>query len=152
MDENIVIDIKKIKELIPHRFPMLMIDKVIDIVDGKSAVGIKNISANEHFFQGHFPTMPVMPGVLVIEAMAQTSGVLVMHTLRQKREEKLVYFMSIDKVRFRKLILPGDTLKVFVETVHNRGHAWKFKGIAEVNKKVHAEATYTAMIIEKNGK
>lgn len=141
-------DIERIMEMIPHRYPMLMIDRVIDIVPDTSAVGVKNVSINESFFQGHFPTRPIMPGVLIIEAMAQTSAVLVVETLGQETEGKLVYFMSIDSARFRKPITPGDTVHIHVVKQRNRGNVWKFKGEAKVGDTLMAEATFAAMIVD----
>ncbi|HER27302.1 MAG TPA: 3-hydroxyacyl-ACP dehydratase FabZ [Rhodospirillales bacterium] len=135
-------------EMIPHRYPFLMIDRVVDIVLDDSAVGIKNVSINEPYFQGHFPGHPVMPGVLMIEAMAQTAAVLVIRTMGQDAEGKLVYFMSIDQARFRKPIGPGDTVRVRVEKQRNRGNVWKFKGEARVGDSLMAEATFAAMIVE----
>jgi len=142
------IDILRIMQLIPHRYPFLMIDRVVDITPGECATGIKNVSINEAYFQGHFPARPVMPGVLVIEAMAQTAAVLVMHTLGVGSEGKLVYFMSIDNARFRRPVVPGDTLAVRVVRAHQRGHVWKFDGRAEVAGKLAAEATFAAMIMD----
>jgi len=128
---------------------MLMIDRVVDVIPNVSAVGIKNVSVNEPFFQGHFPGHPVMPGVLVIESMAQTAGVLVVATLGPDAEGKLVYFMTIDEARFRKPITPGDTVRIHVAKVRNRGNVWKFKGEAIVDGQVRAEALYSAMILDK---
>ena len=142
------IDILRIMELIPHRYPMLMIDKVIDVVAGESAIGVKNVSINEHFFQGHFPKRPVMPGVLIIEAMAQTAAVLVVHTLGPNSMGKLVYFMSVDSARFRRPVVPGDTLMVHVARQRNRGNVWKFEAQAKVDGKLCAEAVYAAMIMD----
>ena len=110
-----VIDIHGIQRMIPHRYPFLMIDRVIELVPNDRATGIKNVTVNEPFFQGHFPTEPIMPGVLIIEAMAQTAAVLVVATLGTDREGRLVYFMTIDSARFRKPVVPGDTLHVHVE-------------------------------------
>src|SRR5215469_9815347 len=116
MDGNAVqervaeIDILRVMEMIPHRYPMLMIDKVIDVVANDSAIGVKNVTINEPYFQGHFPARPVMPGVMIIEAMAQTAAVLVVHSLGPSAEGKLVYFMSVDDARFRKPVVPGDTI------------------------------------------
>ena len=118
--------------MIPHRQPFLMIDKVVDVVANARATGIKNVSINEHYFQGHFPARPVMPGVLIIEAMAQTAAVLVVHTLGPEAEGKLVYFMSVDNARFRRPVFPGDVLHVHVSKQRNRGNVWKFEGRAEV--------------------
>jgi 3-hydroxyacyl-[acyl-carrier-protein] dehydratase len=140
------IDIIRVMEMIPHRYPMLMIDKVIDVIPNQSAVGIKNVTINEFFFQGHFPQRPVMPGVLIIEAMAQTAAVLVVHTLGPENEGKLVYFMSISDARFRRPVLPGDTLHIHIQKAHSRGNVWKFAAEAKVRDQVVAEATYAAMI------
>ena len=140
------IDIQRIMQLIPHRHPFLLIDRVVEVVNGESAVGIKNVSINESYFQGHFPRHPVMPGVLMIEAMAQTAAVLVVHTLGPDSEGKLVYFMSVDNARFRHPVFPGDQLRVKVVRKQNRGNVWKFDGQALVNDKVMAEATFAAMI------
>jgi 3-hydroxyacyl-[acyl-carrier-protein] dehydratase len=142
------LDILRIREMIPHRYPFLMIDKVIDIVPNASAVGIKNVSINEPYFAGHFPQRPVMPGVLIIEAMAQTAAVLVVQTLGHGAEGKLVYFMSVDNARFRRPVLPGDTLHVRVSKQRNRGTVWKFAGEAMVEGRLVAEATYTAMLMD----
>ena len=141
------IDIQRIMEMIPHRHPFLMIDKIVDAVPNLRATGIKNVSINEYFFQGHFPTRPVMPGVLIIEAMAQTAAVLVVHTLGQDAEGKLVYFMSVDNARFRKPVFPGNTLHVHVTKQRNRGNVWKFEGRAEVSGQLMAEAVFAAMIL-----
>lgn len=143
------VDIKRILQMIPHRYPMLMIDRVIDMQLDQSAVGIKNVSINEPFFQGHFPSEPVMPGVLVIEAMAQTACVLVVATFGGDSEGKLVYFMSIDGVRFRRPVVPGDRLELHVVKAQRRGAVWKFSGKAIVDGKVAAEATFAAMIRDK---
>jgi 3-hydroxyacyl-[acyl-carrier-protein] dehydratase len=143
------IDINGIMKMIPHRYPFLMIDRVIDIVANESAVGIKAVSASEPHFQGHFPQRPVMPGVLLIEAMAQTSAVLVVHTIGAESEGKLVYFMSIDKARFRKPVTPGDTVFVHVTKKQNRGSVWQFTAEAKVDGAVVAEAVYAAMIMDE---
>lgn len=143
------LDVMRIMQMIPHRYPMLMIEKVVDIVLGESAVGIKNVSINEPFFTGHFPSRPVMPGVLIIEAMAQTAAVLVVSTLGADAEGKLVYFMTIDEARFRKPVMPGDTLHIHVTKQRNRGNVWKFQGEAKVNGVLVAEAIYSAMILDE---
>ena len=140
------IDIDQIKRMIPHRYPMLMIDRIIDLVPNQRATGIKNVSVNEPFFQGHFPGAPLMPGVLIIEAMAQTAAALVVATLGAERDGSLVYFMSIESARFRKPVVPGDILHVHVVKSRNRRNVWKFNGKAEVDGEVVAEATYAAMI------
>src|SRR5262245_19292093 len=144
-----VADIKRILQMIPHRYPMLMVDRVVDMHLDRSAVGIKNVSINEPFFQGHFPSEPVMPGVLIVEAMAQTAAVLVVATYGQESEGKLVYFMSIDDVRFRRPVFPGDRLELHVEKMQSRASVWKFAGKAIVDGKVAAEATFAAMIRDK---
>jgi 3-hydroxyacyl-[acyl-carrier-protein] dehydratase len=143
------VDIRRILKMVPHRYPMLMVDRVIDMQLDQRAVGIKNVSINEPFFQGHFPSEPVMPGVLIIEAMAQTAAVLVFATYGQESEGKLVYFMSIDDVRFRRPVFPGDRLELHVEKVQSRASVWKFSGKAIVEGKVAAEATFAAMIRDK---
>lgn len=140
------LDIIAIMAAIPHRYPFLLIDRVVDIVPGQSAVGIKNVSANENFFQGHFPGQPVMPGVLIIEAMAQTAAVLVVETLGPDARGRVVYFMSIDSAKFRRPVVPGDQLRIHIAKNHQRGMVWKFDAQARVDGVVVAEATYTAMI------
>jgi 3-hydroxyacyl-[acyl-carrier-protein] dehydratase len=142
------IDIQRIMQMIPHRYPFLLIDRVVDVVSGESAIGIKNVSINESFFQGHFPQRPVMPGVLVVEAMAQTAAVLVVHTLGPGAERKVVYFMSIDDARFRRPVVPGDVIRVHVAKKQHRGNVWKFEGKAKVDDKLVAEATFAAMIMD----
>ena len=142
---GLVIDLHKIQKMIPHRYPMLMIERVIDVVPGVRAIGIKNVSINEWFFQGHFPEEPLMPGVLIIEAMAQTAAVVV-QTLGPEKEGRLVYFMSVDSARFRKPVVPGDTLHLLVEKQRRRGSVWRFSGCAKVDGVIVPEATYTAMI------
>ncbi len=143
------IDINGVMRMLPHRYPFLMLDKVIDIVSGQSAVGIKAVTASEPHFQGHFPSRPIMPGVLIIEAMAQTSAVLVIESLGGQADGKIVYFMSIDNARFRKPVLPGDTLKIHVSTQHSRGTVWKFSGEVKVDGQLVAEASYSAMIVDE---
>jgi 3-hydroxyacyl-[acyl-carrier-protein] dehydratase len=146
--DGITIDIERITQMIPHRYPFLMIDRVVEVVPDATAVGIKNVSINEPYFQGHFPQRPVMPGVLIIEAMAQTAAVLVVHTLGINAEGKLVYFMSVDSARFRRPVLPGDQLRIHVSKERSRGNVWKFNGEAKVNGTLVAEATYAAMIMD----
>nr|WP_220789964.1 3-hydroxyacyl-ACP dehydratase FabZ [Gluconacetobacter tumulisoli] len=141
------IDVMRIMEAIPHRYPFLMIDRMVDIVLGTSAVGIKNVTATEPHFQGHFPARPVMPGVLIIEAMAQTAATLVVLTLGKAFEGKLVYFMTVDGAKFRRPVGPGDQLKIHVEKERSRGNVWKFKGVARVDGVSVAEATFSAMIM-----
>ena len=142
------IDIDRIMELIPHRYPFLMIDRMVDMILGESATGIKNVTVNEPCFQGHFPGNPIFPGVLIIEAMAQTSAALVINTLGEASEGKLVYFMSVENARFRKPVTPGDQLKIHVSRHASRGNVWKFNSQAKVNDTVVAEATYAAMIMD----
>ena len=143
------VDVQRIMEMIPHRHPFLMIDKVVDMVANERATGIKNVSINESFFQGHFPARPVMPGVLIIEAMAQTAAVLVVHTLGPESEGKLVYFMSVDNARFRRPVFPGDRLDVHVTKQRHRGNVWKFEGRAKVGDNLMAEAVFAAMILNE---
>ncbi len=142
-----VLDIARIMHAIPHRYPMLMIDRMVDVVLNQSAVGIKNVSVNEPFFQGHFPGHPVMPGVLIIESMAQTAAVLVVETLGADAAGKLVYFMTIESAKFRRPVLPGDQLRLAVSKERNRGNVWKFHGNATVDGISVAEATFAAMIM-----
>jgi 3-hydroxyacyl-[acyl-carrier-protein] dehydratase len=142
------IDVQRIMEMIPHRQPFLMIDEVVDVVANECATGIKNVSINENYFQGHFPARPVMPGVLIIEAMAQTAAVLVVHTLGPESEGKLVYFMSVENARFRRPVFPGDRLDVYVVKQRNRGNVWKFEGRAKVGDNLMAEAVFAAMILD----
>ena len=141
-----VVDVTRIMQMIPHRYPFLLIDRVVDIVAGDSATGIKNVSINENYFQGHFPRDPVMPGVLIIEAMAQTAAVLVVYTLGAAFEGKLVYFMTIDNARFRRPVYPGDRIRVVVNKDRQRGMVWRFRAEAMVEDQVVAEATFAAMI------
>ncbi len=142
------ISIERVMEMIPHRYPFLMIDRVIDVVTDVGCTGVKNVSINEPFFQGHFPSKPVMPGVLIIEAMAQTAAVLVVHTLGKASEGKLVYFMSVDGARFRRPVVPGDQLLLHVRKEHSRRNVWKFSAEAKVGDVLAAEATYAAMILD----
>jgi 3-hydroxyacyl-[acyl-carrier-protein] dehydratase len=142
------VDIERVMRMIPHRYPFLMVDRVIELVKDRSAIGIKNVSINEPFFQGHFPDHPVMPGVLIIESMAQSAAVLVVYTLGPESEGKLVYFMSVDQARFRKPVVPGDTLRVHVQKRQQRGPVWKFDSQVKVNGTLVAEATFAAMILD----
>ncbi len=152
MDEHKTIagtglDLERIMEMIPHRYPFLLIDRIVEMELGKSATGLKNVTFNEPHFVGHFPGNPVMPGVLIIESMAQTAGILVVATLGADAEGKLVYFMSIDGARFRKPVIPGDKLLVTVERLHHRRNVWKFACKAKVDESLVAEATIAAMIM-----
>ncbi len=141
-------DVEAVLKMIPHRYPFLMIDRVEDVVVGQKATGIKCVTVNEPFFQGHFPLQRIMPGVLIVEAMAQTAAVLVVHSLDLRSDRHLVYFMSIDDARFRKPVRPGDVLCLHVEKQRHRGAVWKFSGRAKVEGRLVAEATFTAMIVE----
>jgi 3-hydroxyacyl-[acyl-carrier-protein] dehydratase len=141
-------DIAAVMALLPHRFPMLLVDRVEDIVLGRSARGIKAVSINEPFFAGHFPGRPLMPGVLIIEALAQTAGVLALKTLGEAGKGKLVYFMAIDGAKFRIPVEPGCLLDLKVEFSQNRGRISKFNGRAEINGKLAAECSFTAMIAD----
>ena len=143
------LDIKQIMQAIPHRYPFLLIDRVVEVVHNGSAIGIKNVSVNESFFAGHFPNHPVMPGVLIIESMAQTAAVLVVETLGPEAQGKVVYFMSIEGAKFRRPVVPGDQMRVHVTKERNRGNVWKFHGTAKVDGTVVAEATYAAMIMDR---
>lgn len=141
-----MIDVREIQSLIPHRYPFLLVDRVTELEPGKRAVGIKNVTINEPFFQGHFPGNPIMPGVLMIEAMAQLSGVL---AFKSGVTGKAVYFLAIEKAKFRKPVVPGDQLRMEVDVAHMRGSVWKFTGKAYVEDKVACEADFSAMISER---
>ena len=142
------LDIDGIRELIPHRYPFLMIDRVEEVVAETSAVGIKSVSANEPHFIGHFPQRPIMPGVLIIEAMAQTAAVLVVATLGPSARGKIVYFMTIDQARFRRPVVPGDRLRIEVTKQNRRLGVWKFNGRATVDGSIAAEAVVSAKIMD----
>src|SRR5271167_4467953 len=143
------VDVQRIMEMIPHRHPFLMIDKVVDMVANQRATGIKNVTINENYFQGHFPARPVMPGVLIIEAMAQTAAVLVVHTLGPGSEGKLVSSMRLAIGRSGRPVFPGDRLDVHVVKQRNRGNVWKFEGRAKVADNLVAEAVFAAMILDE---
>ncbi len=144
-----VVDIGRVMHAIPHRYPFLMIDRVIEVIRNHSAIGIKNVSVNESFFAGHFPNHPVMPGVLIIESMAQTAAVLVVETLGPGAAGKVVYFMSIEGAKFRRPVVPGDQLRIHVTKERSRGNVWKFNAVARVDGVSVAEATYAAMIMDR---
>lgn len=146
-----VLSTEDIMRILPHRYPMLLLDRLEDIILGESATGIKNVTYNEPFFGGHFPGDPVMPGVLIVEAMAQTAAALVMRTENITHKDYTVYFMSISEARFRKPVHPGDTLQLKIQKQHHRGPVWKFKCDACVRNQVVAEASYTAMLVPKQG-
>lgn len=141
------LDVEAIKDMIPHRDPFLMIDEIRDLAPDDRVIGIKNVTGKESFFKGHFPGHPIMPGVLIVEAMAQTSAILVIGTI-SKQPGSVVYFMSVEQARFRKPVFPGDRLVLDVVKIRNRGKVWKFEGTARVNDTVVAEATFTAMIVD----
>ena len=141
-------DIQMIQRILPHRYPFLLVDKVVDIDGTTSAKGIKNVTMNEPHFQGHFPGMPIMPGVTIVEAMAQTAGVMVGVTMEMADKNMKVFFMAIDKTKFRRQVVPGDVLEMQVETLRGKpgGKVWRFSGVATVNGDVVAECEFTAMM------
>jgi 3-hydroxyacyl-[acyl-carrier-protein] dehydratase len=147
---QLVLNVEQIKKLLPHRAPFLFIERLTDIVPNESATAYKAVSYNEPHVQGHFPNFSVMPGVLIVEAMAQAAGALVMHSLGWTTENRLVYFMTIDNARFRKPVTPGDMLRMPVKAIRRRGPVWKFKGEAFVDDALCAEAEFSAMIAEDN--
>lgn len=147
-----IIDINRIMKMIPHRYPMLLIDRVLEVTPFESAVALKNVTINEPFFNGHFPGAPVMPGVLIIEAMAQTAAALVVQSVGDQLAGKLVYFMAIDGARFRRPVTPGDSMHVRVVKQQNRRNVWRFQGEATVGGELCAEAVVTAMIMDGDGK
>jgi len=139
-----ILDIKEILRLLPHRYPFLLVDRILDGEKGKNLVGLKNVSMNEPFFQGHFPTEPIMPGVLILEGMAQVGGILAFYSIPEMIGEKLIYFAGIDKVRFRRPVVPGDQLIYEMEVLKHKGKIWKMAGKAKVNNDVVAEAEFMA--------
>ncbi len=144
-----MIDIQEIQKILPHAYPFLLVDRIVEIETGKRIVGIKNVTYNEPFFQGHFPGRPIMPGVLIIEAMAQTAGVLALRSLPEEDRKKPVYFLGIDNVRFRKVVIPGDQLRLELEITKHRQAIWGFKGKALVDGKLVTEAELLAMLGEQ---
>lgn len=143
-----LITIEEIAEMIPHRYPMLLVDRIVEIGED-SMVALKNVTMNEPHFTGHFPSKPIMPGVLIVEAIAQASAIFTVRKLGEDAKGKLVYFMSIDSAKFRKPVVPGDSVYLHIKKLQNRGNVWKFEGIAQVDGKKVAEATVTAMIADK---
>jgi len=144
-----MIEIKEIMNILPHAYPFLLVDRIMEMDPGKRVVGIKNVTYNEPFFPGHFPGRPIMPGVLIVESMAQTAGVLVFNSLPEEDRKKPVYFLGIDNVRFRKPVTPGDQLRLELEITRHRQSIWGFKGKALVDGKLVAEAELLAMIGEE---
>ncbi|MEL7029981.1 MAG: 3-hydroxyacyl-ACP dehydratase FabZ [Pseudomonadota bacterium] len=142
-------DIERIMSALPHRYPFLLVDRLLEMRRGESAVGIKNVTMNEWFFQGHFPGRPVFPGVLIIEALAQTAAAFTVFTEGLDTDGKVVFFTTIDKVKFRRPVQPGDQLKLAVKVAQNRGMLWKYEGQALVEDAVAAEASFAAMVVEK---
>ncbi len=141
------LDIKEIIQHLPHRYPFLLVDRILEGEKNKSLVGLKNVSMNEPFFQGHFPSDPIMPGVLILEGMAQVGGILAYHSLPEMIGTKLIYFAGIDKVRFRKPVIPGDQLIFEMTVIKHKGKIWKMEGKAKVDNEVVAEAEFMAAFV-----
>lgn len=141
-------DAAQIMQLLPHRYPMLLVDRVIEVVDGERIVGVKNVTINEPFFQGHFPGHPIMPGVLIVEAMAQVGGLLLLNKIEDP-DDKVLYFMTMDKVKFRRPVTPGDTITLEAEVLQLRSEVCKMRGRALVEGNVVAEAEFKARIMDK---
>jgi 3-hydroxyacyl-[acyl-carrier-protein] dehydratase len=142
-----MLDIKEIIRLLPHRYPFLLVDRILEGEKGKTIVGLKNVSMNEPFFQGHFPAEPIMPGVLILEGMAQVGGILAFYSIPDMIGEKLIYFAGIDKVRFRRPVVPGDQLIYEMEVLKHKGKIWKMAGKAKVENKIAAEAEFMAAFV-----
>jgi 3-hydroxyacyl-[acyl-carrier-protein] dehydratase len=142
----IMMTVNEIMKLLPHRYPFLLVDRIVDLQPGVAATGVKNVTINEPFFQGHFPGQPIMPGVLIIEAMAQVAGVM---AFRSGIEGKAVYFMSIDNAKFRRPVVPGDQVVMEIKVLKQRGNVWRFSGAATVDGKLVSEAEFTAMVTDK---
>jgi len=140
-------DVKEIQNFLPHRYPFLLVDRILEIEPEKKAVGIKNVTINEPFFEGHFPGNPIMPGVLIVEAMAQVAGLM---AFASGVQGDTVYFMSIEKAKFRRPVVPGDQLRLEITRTQQRGNVWKFTGVTMVDGKLVAEADFTAMIVQKD--
>ena len=145
-------EIKQIMSLIPHRYPFLLIDRVLELKEGERAIALKNVTINESFFCGHFPNDPVMPGVLLIEAMAQAAAICVASTLSANVANKIIYFMSIENAHFRKPVLPGDSLYLYVEKIYSRSNAWKIKGEAKVEGIRVADSVFSAILLDRENK
>ena len=144
-----MLDINMIRKILPHRYPFLLVDRILEFDPGKRIVGLKNVTMNEPYFQGHFPDSPILPGVIIIEAMAQTGGLFVFARNPEEAENKNFFFSGIDKARFRKPVIPGDQMIIELEMLKHRGPLWKFRGKATVNGELVAEAELLASIIEK---
>ena len=151
VDKNIEVNIDAIMKMLPHRYPFLLVDKVVNFVADSGLIAIKNVTINEDFFNGHFPGHPIMPGVLIIEAIAQAAGIFVMMSTQESKSfsNKLVYFMSIEEAHFRKPVVPGDTMYLHVEKIKNRGNVWKMKGEAKVNGVRVTDVVFSAMLVEQ---
>jgi 3-hydroxyacyl-[acyl-carrier-protein] dehydratase len=143
-------DIAKVMQLLPHRYPFLLIDKIVEIDGDRSGVGIKNVTINEPFFPGHFPSFPVMPGVLIVEALAQTAGAICVLAGGGSDKPHVIFFMGIDNCKFRKPVLPGDQLRLHVNKIRSRGNVWRFKCEAKVDGKLVCEAEISAMVVDQN--
>jgi beta-hydroxyacyl-ACP dehydratase FabZ len=144
-----MIDINEILNILPHRYPILLVDRILEFTKAESIIGIKNVTINEPHFQGHFPGKPIMPGVLILEAMAQLSGILAAKTFDLKSGDNLFYLLGIDNAKFRKIVIPGDTLTMQVTVEQNRGKFFKFKSTAKVMNEIVAEANITAMLTDR---
>ncbi len=142
-----MMDVKEIQNFLPHRYPFLLVDRILEMEPEKKAVGIKNVTINEPFFEGHFPGNPIMPGVLIVEAMAQVAGIM---AFRSGVQGDTVYFMSIERAKFRRPVVPGDQLRLEITRIQQRGNVWKFSGVATVDGKLVAEADFTAMVVQKD--
>lgn len=147
---NDLLDIRRIMEYLPHRYPFLLVDRVVESVPGKSILAYKNVTMNEPFFQGHFPGVPIMPGVLILEALAQTGGLMVVQSLEGlKTEDKLFLFTGVDKAKFRRQVIPGDRLDLSVELLKNKLNIWKIRGKASVDGEIAAVGEFSAAIVDK---
>lgn len=142
-----MMDVKEIQNMLPHRYPFLLVDRILEMEPEKKAVGLKNVTINEPFFEGHFPGNPIMPGVLIVEAMAQVAGLM---AFSSGAEGDTVYFMSIERAKFRRPVVPGDQLRLEIARIQQRGNVWKFSGVATVDGKTAAEAEFTAMVLKKD--
>jgi beta-hydroxyacyl-ACP dehydratase FabZ len=145
-----MLDIREIQDILPHRYPFLLVDRILELELGKRVVGLKNVTGNEPFFAGHFPGHPIMPGVLIVEAMAQVGGVLLLRSLSMDSSRKLMYFTGIDQARFRRPVVPGDQLRIEVELVQLRRQICRMRGRAAVDGKSAAEAEMTCMVVDRS--